>query len=487
MQKLNIVPYPNSVKFLGSQTNPENINRSLSSLTISDEIVNPEGYRLVVGKDRIEVVAGGEAGAFYAGQTFLQLKEYAKATGKGIPMVEIVDEPAFGYRGFMVDCARHMVELDDLKKLIDAAALLKLNVMHWHLTDDQGWRIEIESYPDLIRVESKRHGSHFGKVHDSREYSGYYTKDQLREIVDYCAKKHIEVIPEIDMPGHMIAAIASYPELSCTGKQIKVESRQGIFPDILCAGKDETYEFVTSVLGEVMDIFPSKYIHIGGDEAPKKRWAECPHCQAAISKLDLNDEEELQGWFMNRIAEFLRANGRKAITWNEALKSGLLADDITVQMWMDRKNLSAGFANRGGKLIISPFFHYYTDYPYGMTPLNKTYKFNPILKDIEEDGVENVLGVEAPIWTEHVRDFEYLSYMTYPRFAAVAETGWTYDFNKNPEDFNERMRATVPLLEALGVKPAPAEVWNPSPWRRLIETLRFYKNTITMDMIKGYK
>ena len=324
-------------------------------------------------------------------------------------------------------------------------------------------------------------------MHTNKEYGGYYTKRELKEIVDYCAKRYIDVIPEIDMPGHMIAAIASYPGVSCTGEQIPVETRQGVFPDILCAGKDEAFELVFDVLSEIMDIFPSKHIHIGGDETPKKRWAECPDCQRRIGELGLNDEEELQGWFVNRIADYLRQNGRTAIAWNESLKSGLLNDDILVQMWMDRKKLSVDYANNGGKLIISPYFYYYTDYPYGMTPLNKTYRFNPLLKGINEDAFNNVVGVEVPIWTEHVRDFKHMCYMIYPRFAAVAETGWTKPENKDAKDFTARMERFVPQLEAIGITPADPAEWNPNPLQRVIQTVKFFSGNLTKDMIKGYE
>ncbi|MEI6579033.1 MAG: beta-N-acetylhexosaminidase [Eubacteriales bacterium] len=484
MKGLNIIPYPNSVEYLGEDISVENIDIRLSSQTITDKIADPEGYELSISEWGIKILAGGEPGAFYAKQTLKQLA----ATGEGtLPCATIRDEPAYAYRGFMLDSVRHMTALDDIKKMIDAAALLKFNVFHWHLTDDQGWRIEIESHPRLNEIGSTRASSDFGKVHTNKEYGGDYTKRELKEIVDYCAKRFIDVIPEIDMPGHMIAAIASYPGVSCTGEQIPVETRQGVFPDILCAGKDETFELVFDVLSEILDIFPSKYIHIGGDEAPKKRWAECPDCQRRISELGLNDEEELQGWFVNRIADYLRQNGRKTIAWNESLKSGLLNDDILVQMWMDKKKLSVDYANNGGKLIISPYFYYYTDYPYGMTPLNKTYKFNPLLKGINEDDFNNVVGVEVPIWTEHVRDFKHMSYMIYPRFAAVAETGWTKPEIKDAKDFTARMERFVPQLEAIGITPADPPEWNPNPLQRVIQTVKFFSGNLTKDMIKGYE
>lgn len=481
MKTLNIIPYPNSVEYLGGDISTADIDIRSSSLKISEDIKNPEAYELTISQGSIHVTASSERGAFYANQTLKQLA----ATGDGtLPCVIIRDEPAYGYRGFMLDSVRHMTDMEDIKKLIDAAALLKFNVMHWHLTDDQGWRIEIDSYPELIKTGSKRLSSDFGRIHIPEEYGGYYTKAQMKEIVDYCAKRHIEVIPEVDMPGHMIAAIASYPELSCRGEQIPVETTQGIFPDILCAGKESTFTFIFDVLTELLEIFPSQYIHIGGDEAPKKRWAECPHCQKRIAELGLNDEEELQGWFVNRIGDFLRENSRIPIAWNESLKSELLEKSTVVQMWMDRKNLSADFANNGGKIIISPFYHYYTDYPYGMTPLNKTYKLDPILKGIKEDFEDNVIGVETPIWTEHIYDFKQLCFMVYPRFAAVAETGWTKTENKDTHGFNERMKQFIPQLEEIGISPADPGEWNPNIFRRLGQTIRFFHGIATRDSLR---
>ena len=484
MKHLNVIPYPNSVKITGQEIPAGNIDISASSLTITEEIANPEAYELEIADSSVTIKAGDAKGAFYAKQTLKQLA----AAGNGVlPSAVIKDEPAFPYRGFMLDSARHMTALDDVKKLIDAAALMKMNVMHWHLTDDQGWRVEIESRPELMKTGSRRPASNFGKIHNNREYGGYYTKNELREIVDYCGKRHIELIPEIDMPGHMIAAIASYPELSCRGGRMEVETRQGIFPDILCAGKESTFDFVFDVLDEILAVFPSEYVHIGGDEAPKKRWQECPHCQKKAAELGLSNMEELQGWFVNRIGRFLADNGRTAIAWNESLKSGALDRNTAVQMWMDKKGLSEDFANAGGKIIVSPFYHYYTDYPYGMTPLNKTYRFNPVLKGINPESAGNVLGVEAPIWTEHVRDFGRMCYMAYPRFAAVAETGWTRAEHKDAESFARRMKVFAQQLEEIGITPAMPQAWNPGPFERLRQTIKFFSGTLTKDMVKGYK
>jgi hexosaminidase len=369
----------------------------------------------------------------------------------------------FEYRGFMLDSVRHMQSIEEIKKLIDTLPLLKINKFHWHLTDDQGWRFESERFPQLNSA-AERPYSDFGKTYVNEPHGKLYTKDEMREIVAYCAERGIEVVPEFDIPGHTSALLHAYPHLSCNEEPIEVKTCQGIFTDILCAGKDETFETVFDILADIIEIFPSEYIHIGGDEAPKKRWKECPDCQKRIKDEGLRNEEELQGWFTNKVVEFLESRGRKAIVWNESLKSGLVKNSL-VQMWMDRKKDSVAYANKGGKIIVSDFFHYYCDYPYGMTPLKKTYNYDPILKGIKNKN--SVVGVEAPIWTEYINNFDHLCYMCFPRFTAVAETGWTEKENKNADDFCRRFEKYSAILTDTGITPAPASEWNPPLLKKL--------------------
>jgi hexosaminidase len=321
-----------------------------------------------------------------------------------------------------------------------------------------------------------RKKSGFGKLREEGAYGGYFTVDEMKEIVAYCAERYITVIPEFDIPGHSSALLHAYPGLSCLGEAVEVKTAQGIYDDILCAGKDETFDVVFDILSDIIEIFPSEYIHIGGDEAPKKRWKNCPHCQERIKAEGLADEEALQGWFTNRIVEFLKSKGRKAIVWNESLRSGIVDESVTVQMWMDKKKLSVDFANNGGVMINSDFFHYYCDYPYGMTPLNKTYNYNPIDRKIKN--IDTVAGVEAPIWTEYIKNFEHLCFMFFPRFTAVAETGWTKPENKNAADFQRRFRSYTALLNEIGINPAPEAEWNPNPVSRLAKTLNFVSGLI---------
>lgn len=438
-----------------------------------------EGYRIDISARRAQLSAGDDAGLFYGLQTLLQL---ADERGN-LPCVSIEDHPRYRYRGLHLDVCRHFFPVRFIKHYLDWMASCKLNTFHWHLTDDQGWRVEIDSHPELITVGSRRRSSDFGQYHFAEEYSGYFTKDEIREVVAYADDNYIEVIPEFDMPGHTLSVLAAYPELSCKGKPLEVGTKQGIFDDILCAGNDDSLKLVFDVLGEMIELFPGRYFHIGGDEAPKVRWKNCPKCQARMKELGLKDEEELQGWFVLQAIDFLKKHGKTAIVWNESLNSGMMPKDIIVQRWMDKKDRSVEFANNGGKVIVSEFYYYYCDYPYGMTSLKKTYSLDPYIKGLTEAGKKNVYGVECPIWTEYVRDFDRLSYMCFPRFWAVAEAGWTKRANMDYNSFEERFETLRPMLEEMGIKPAPRSDWNPNFLQSLKELRQFFKGTTNLDNI----
>ena len=465
MERINVVPMPNCVEFLGGEVM---IEPSEAKFCI-DSSLGAEEYILTADKNGIAVSGGSEQALFYAKQTLRQLKGNS-------PCVRIKDKPAFEYRGFMLDCARHMFTLDEIKKLVDAAATLKMNRFHWHLTDDQGFRAWAGRRPGAAIDGSVRRCSEFGALKEEGAYGGYYTTNQMKEIVEYCAERFITVVPEFDMPGHCSALLHAYPHIGCTGKAVEVKTYQGIFEDILCAGKDETFEIVFDILEDLLEVFPSEYIHIGGDEAPKKRWKQCPDCQKRIREVGLKDEEELQGWFTNEIIDFLARKGRKAIVWNESLKSGIIGNKTVAQMWMDPKKHSVKFANNGGRIIASDFFNYYCDYPYEMTPLDKTYNYNPVVKGINDS--ESVYGVETPLWTEFVNNFSRLSYMFFPRIAAVAETGWTNKENKNARDFRRRFKTYSAILSQIGITAAAPHEWNPSPLARAIGTVSFMNGNV---------
>lgn len=464
MEKLNIIPMPNKISFLGGETT---VDPSELVCKISDSLEKEE-YILTVENSGINLIGGSETALFYGKQTLRQL-------GDICPCVKIEDKPAFPYRGFMLDTVRHMFSVEDTKKLIDAAASVKMNVMHWHLTDDQGFRIYSEKRPDAAIKGSVRKSSDFGKLKEEGSYGGYFTADEMREIVDYCTERHITVIPEFDMPGHCSAVIHAYPELSCTGAPLEVKTSQGIYDDILCAGKDGTFEIIFDILSDILDIFPSEYIHIGGDEAPKVRWEECMYCQKRMREDGLKNTETLQGWFTNRIIDFLKSKGRKPVVWNESLKSGVIEKSVLVQRWMDPKNYSSSFTKDGGKIINSDFYHYYCDYPYSMTPVSKTYNYNPVVKGMT---ASDVVGIEAPIWTEYINNFDYLCYMCFPRFTAAAETGWTDSHNKDYSDFCRRFESYSDILKEIGITPAPAEEWSLNPLKRVTKTLSFFSGLL---------
>lgn len=473
---LNVIPKPNSVKEYGSMTKlcKDEI------VYVTDESFLDETYEIEITTEKTVVTSKTEKGKFYALQTLKQLEN----ENGFVPCLKISDFPRFSYRAFMIDSARHMQTIDEIKAYIEAAARFKFNYFHWHLCDDQGFRIESEKYPLLNEKGSFRNGHGFGSENEEI-YGGYYTKKDIAEIVSFCRERYIEVIPEIDMPGHTVAMISSYPELSCRKEQIEVEKNAGIHKDILCAGRESTFEFCFGLLDEVMELFPCEYIHIGGDEAPKLRWSKCPDCQKRIEDESLQNEEELQGYFVRRIVDYVKSKGKKAIAWNESLNSDMLSKDVIVADWMDRKNKCAPFANAGGKIIAEDFYNYYLDYPYGMTALKKTYSFNPYIKGLNDVGKSNVVGVETPIWTEFVEDFDRMSYMCFPRMMAVAETGWTLWDNKDYDDFKKRAVSESAYLCSLGINMAASSKWDPLPHKKISDIVGHYKRFITAEQIKS--
>ncbi len=322
-------------------------------------------------------------------------------------------------------------------------------------------------------------------MHTGKRYGGYYTQDEIREIVAYCKERFIDVVPEIDLPGHTTALISSYPELSCRKLQIPVQTKQGIFDDVLCIGDENTLPFVYELLDEIIPLFPYEKIHIGGDEVKYRRWEACPKCSAKKAELGFENFAQLQWHFTKQVIEHLKKHGKTATVWNESLAGGKLTDEATVQMWLDPKKHSVRHANRGGKVITSDFYHYYCDYPYHMTPLKKTYNFNPILKGVAPVMEKYITGVEAPLWTEYVCDFDKLCYMFFPRIAAVAEVGWSKKEKLDCNEFEKRFKKITPVLNEMGIHPAKPEEWNPTPLQRLAGTLKFFSDKISVDILKS--
>ena len=419
------------------------------NLNLTGESQSDESYGLIITKSSIKIDAGSSTGIMRGIQTLRQLfvNDFHKKNKKDswyLPLLEIKDKPAFKHRGMLFDSGRHFFETTTVKKYIDLLAFYKMNVFHWHLTEDQGWRLAIDKYPKLTSIAA------FRTQKDGSTYGGFYTKEQIKEIVAYATERHITIIPEIELPGHSQAALAAYPELSCIGgNDIKVANDWGVFKEIYCAGNEQTFVFLENVLTEVMELFPSEYIHIGGDEAPKTRWAQCVKCQKRIKDESLHDEHGLQSYFIKRIEKFLNKNNRKLIGWDEILEGGL-SPTATVQSWRgEQGGITA--ANNNQFAIMSPTSHCYFDYGIETTDLEKVYSFNPIPKDLPLNKHQFILGSECNLWSERIPTEERLDQMTFPRLLAMSEVLWSYPKERNFENFYDRVQNQYPLLEAKNV------------------------------------
>jgi hexosaminidase len=443
-----------------------------------------EGYTLDISDKGIEIKSSGEQGLFYGVVTLIHLIAGNMDNEKAeLSPIHIEDKPRFRYRGYMLDSCRHFFPVEDVLKVIDMIALHKVNYFHWHLTEDQGWRIEIERYPRLTTVGARRNDT----IGDGRLHGGFYSKADIKKVVDYCAGKHITVIPEIDLPGHSTAAAAAYSFLTCKGESLSVATTFGIKPDIFCAGKDSTYEFLYHVLDEIVEMFPGEYIHLGGDEAPKVRWSECPECQRVIKEQGLKGVEQLQGYFLNKLIEHLKSKGKKVICWNESIYSKILDKSVICQYWSDGKTAEKVVAemNAGRTGIISKFSPYYLDYPFAMHSVKKAYDYSPLLSGLNDNA--DIMGIEAPLWTEYVVDLSKIYYMTCPRLGAVAETAWTSADNKNYDSFMERLPSFMRLLDVYHVLYAPIEDINPGPIKSFKQMLRFLKTMYSKEAVKAMR
>ena len=430
--------------------------RGAITLTTSgaDVSLGAEGYTLTVTGNSVMISAPGTAGVFYGIQTFRQmLMSGASKQGDSFVVsgVHIEDKPVYPWRGMLMDCSRHFMTTEFIKRYIDLLAFHKMNVFHWHLTDDQGWRLEIKRYPKLTSVGAWR-------GEGGTRHGGCYTQDDVREIVAYAKSRYITVVPEIEMPGHATAAIASYPELSCDEQSIDVETDWGVHTNLFCAGKETTFEFLENVLAEVCDLFPSHYIHIGGDEAKKDKWESCPYCRKRIRDEGLTDENELQGYFTRRIDAYMQTLGRSIIGWDEILEGGP-SKTAVVQSWRGMEGALEG-SKEGHYVISSPHTHTYFDYPMAdegvhvwwmlVTPLEKTYSFRPTPEELTRSQAEYIMGGECTIWTERAPEPE-VDYKVFPRLCAFSEVVWTPEGLRDWQDFSRRMETHYRRLELLGV------------------------------------
>ncbi|MFX0141087.1 MAG: beta-N-acetylhexosaminidase [Candidatus Hodarchaeota archaeon] len=436
-------------------------------LDSKQKTITQEGYILEITQKGIKISANTSSGIFYGIQSLRQLlsekiedSKFVKNIDWTIPCVEIRDYPRFKWRGFMLDVGRHFWGKEIVRQILEVMALLKMNVFHWHLTEDQGWRIEIRKYPKLISVGSKRKETQIGGFSsletDGIPHEGYYTQEDIREIISYATKRFINIIPEIEMPGHTKAALASYPELSCSGGPFEVPTLFGIHKDVYCAGKESVFNFLQDVLDEIMELFPSEIIHIGGDEVPKNRWKKCTDCQDRIKNKGLKDEDDLQVYFINRIADYISSHGRRVIGWNEILHEGL-EENVIGQYWSGLKSIVRKHLQRGRNFVMSNVSHLYLDYSYEAISLSKCYGYDPILRKLEEQFHQNILGIEAPMWTEWPQNTQQLYEFIYPRLIAVAETCWTPKENKDFESFKNRLISFLKRLDIRGINYAKLE------------------------------
>lgn len=451
---------------------------------ITPMLSHKESYRITIDAKGVHIEGASDVGVYYARLTLKQILMNYRGC---LPYLYIYDEPEYSYRGFMIDSCRHFFTAAEIKRMIDGAALFKFNKFHFHLSDDQGFRVEIESYPQLTTVGSVRPSSDFGRgENDKNPYGGYYTKAELKEIVDYCKERYIEVIPEFDIPGHTSAVVASYPELSCKGEKIDPKTTAGIFSDILCGGNPETLKMIKAVTDEMCEIFTGKYFHIGGDEAPKKNWNMCPVCKEKIQELGLKNSEELHGWLVNEVAMHLKKKGKKTICWNEAIRGGNVEhDSVTVAWWMDKTNATLNWANGGNPTIVESFTPYYADYPYGMHSLKSVYLYNPRkIKGLTSLGAASIIGIESPVWTEYIRDFKKLSQMCFPRWIAVADTAWNGNDNKNYAKFLKNVAFYCDILKEYGIVCADEGEWNILPHNRISQMASFFGNVLSKGFIE---
>lgn len=425
-----------------------------------------EGYRLSVAPSGSSIIAGGEAGLAYGQSSLGQLvRAHARDGAFSIPSQVVEDSPRYAWRGLMLDVARHFFDASEVMRLIDLAASLKLNVFHWHLTDDQGWRLPVPGWPLLT------------------EGRPAYTAAEIREVVAFAAKRQVCIVPEIDLPGHFSAVLAAYPEFGCAGKPIKLPSRPGIYFDIACAGSDGTLAFLEDVLEAVVCLFPGPFVHLGGDEAPKFAWDDCPRCRARVDAEGLAAEggdgsEALQGWLTNRLVAFLAARGKKAVVWNDSLVAGNLEPGVVVSYWREtpERGLARAAAEAGRATVVLDYRSSYFDYPHGLTPLAKVYAGSPWLAALPESGRISVLGLEAALWTEWVLSRADIDERLFPRLAALAERAWSAEERLDYPNFLLRLDPWLARLRADGVGALTAAEADPRPsaFRAWLDVIHFF-------------
>ena len=472
--------------------------------TVPEDFDYNEAYEIDVTSKQVTIKGADAAGVFYGIQTLrksLPLSPSLRGVGgskTAVPCGTIRDWPNFGYRGMHLDPCRHFMDLDSVKIYLDMLALHNMNQFHFHLSEDQGWRIEIKKYPELTEIGAYRSGTvigHNGNLYDTIRHGGFYTQDELKDLIQYAAERHINIIPEIDLPGHMQAALACYPQLGCTGGPYEVWRRWGISDDVLCAGNEEAMQFVEDVLNEVMDVFPSPYIHIGGDECPKVRWEKCPKCQAKIKELGIkadgkfSAEDYLQSYVMNRMAKEVEARGRRVIGWDEILE-GNVSETAIIMSWRGTEG-GIEAARKGHDVIMAPSSHLYFDYYQsediasepecigGYLPVERVYEFQPLPNELTPEQQQHIIGVQANIWTEYIASFRHVQYMAMPHMDALTELQWNNPQERDFGAFVERCRKMAQLYDLYHYNYA-THIFNPQVWADTIEPNLATRKPITL-------
>ena len=442
-----------------------------------------EGYFLWMEPAIIKILGSSYKGLFYGIQSLLwYINSHIVNSGENEVLklrgIKIFDVPRFQWRGLLLDEARHFQGAEAVKQILDIMAFLKLNTFHWHLTDDQGWRLEIKKYPKLIEIGSKRDntqkGGYLSWKTTGKPHQGHYTQAQIKDIIEYARKRAITVVPEIDIPGHCMSALAAYPELSCTGKNVSVPTRFGIKKDVFCPGKEEVFEFLENVLDEIIDLFPSEIIHIGGDEVPKTRWKNCEACQKRINEEGLKNEKELQAYFTNRIHQYLKSKDKKTMGWNEITEADI-DKGIIVQFWMKRLENTLKHIRKGGEAVMSRFSRVYLNKDYVVIPQKRCYFYDPIPKELEKEFHSNILGTEACLWGEFIRNANRRNYMLFPRLAAFSETAWTLKGNKNYSRYQKKLDNFLKYLKGKNIPYADLSKVDPCVLKRIFVPILLLK------------
>lgn len=447
------------------QTPVSNSTDQIILATVKNTTPGKEGYKLSIDTENIKIEANDGAGLFYGVQSLFQL---FPPTGKAeLPFINIVDQPRFSWRGLHLDVGRHFFPVSFIKKYIDVMSHYKLNTFHWHLTEDQGWRIEIKKYPELQTVAAFRKETVIGRASsrtrnephkfDGVRHGGFYTQEEVKEVVAYAAQRYVTVVPEIEMPGHALAALTAYPYLGCTGGPYEVATTWGVFDDVFCAGKETTFQFLQDVIDEITPLFPGKYIHIGGDECPKTKWEKCPYCNERMKTEKLKDTHALQSYFIQRMEKYINSKGKQIIGWDEILEGGL-APNATVMSWRGEEGGIAA-AQQHHDVVMTPSKWLYLDYYQdtskaeplaigGYVPVSKIYSYEPVSSQLKADERNYILGTQANVWTEYMTTENQVEYMVYPRAIALAEVAWSSREGRNYDDFIKRLKSHQKLLDA---------------------------------------